>query len=291
MTQLLTPTSPIESASTPRADARLDIKVRRAPSGGVHRRVHEEAPLRSFWPHLEAGQPPTVMLGNASGGVLGGDRLAWSVEVGADTPLLVTGQAAEKFYRAASMETASLDVALRVEDRGWLEWLPKGSIVFDGARMRRETRIEVRGSGRCLAGEVLVLGRVARGEAWRRGFVRDAWSVSLDGRLAWFDALRLDDAVDDLEDLARTPAALGGATTIATCVLVAADASRWVEPAREALEDAPDVRCGVSALPGVLVARILGAIPLAVRGAWERCVRALRAAGGWPSTLPRVATV
>jgi len=279
-----------------RVDARLDIVVTRDHSrptqtSSVSRRVYEAAPLRSFWPHREPGHPAATVLGNASGGVLGGDHLAYSIRAGRNAALTVTSQAAEKFYRAASLDEATLDVALTVDDGGWLEWLPKGSIVFDGARLRRATSIEVAATGRCLAGEVLVLGRVARGERWRRGLVRDRWSVRIDGRIAWVDAFHLDDARDDVDLLVHIPAALGGATTIATCVLVSPDAADWVEPAREALAAAPRARCGATALPGILIARVIGEQPIDVRTAWERCVSRLREAGGWPTSLPHVARV
>lgn len=281
--------------SRPRTAARLEIEVEaRDVDASLRRRVFEEAPLRVLWPHAEIGQPSVAVLANTSGGVVGGDHLDLSVHVRQGAALAVTGQAAEKIYRASDAEVdTSIEVALRVEAGGWLEWLPRGSIVFDGARLRRSTAIDVASGGRCLAGEVLILGRVARGERWTHGSLLDAWRVRLDGRLAWFDALRLnEDSPGDIERAIVSAAGLGGATTVGTCVLVAADAAALLDEARAVLPAVPAVRCGVTALPGVLIARFLGELPAAVRAAWTSYWRALRRlANRWPEQLPRSALV
>jgi len=63
-------------------------------------------------PRARAGAVPEVVFVNTSGGVTGGDRIAWGLEAGAGAALVATSQAAERVYRsaggAARIETRSL---------------------------------------------------------------------------------------------------------------------------------------------------------------------------------------
>ncbi len=53
----------------------------------------------------------------------------------------------------------------RVDD-GALEWLPQETIVFDGARARSTTQVELAGDARFLGWEIACLGRPANGEGF-----------------------------------------------------------------------------------------------------------------------------
>ncbi len=80
----------------------------------------------------------TAVLINSSGGVTGGDSLAWRAESGAGARLTVTTQACEKLYRAASGEPpARIEARLMVSAGARLDWLPQESILFDGASAER----------------------------------------------------------------------------------------------------------------------------------------------------------
>src|SRR3546814_6908500 len=66
-------------------------------------------------------------------------------------------------------------------------------ILFDGARLRRDIRIDLDGGeARLLAGDITVFGRIARGERFGHGLLADRWKLRRDGRLLGADALRLD---------------------------------------------------------------------------------------------------
>lgn len=260
---------------------------------GGRRTVLEEAPLRAFWPLPDAAEPPAVVLGNASGGILGGDDLSTSITAEAGAALFVTGQAAEKAHRAAGAETAEVRQQFSAGTGSWLECYPRGLILYDGSRLRRRTTIEVAPGGCCLAGEVLLLGRIARGEHWRHGRVHDTWELRRAGRTTWVDALLLDgDSPAALDRALTAPAGLGGAQVLATALLAADEAPSLLASARALLPAIDGVRHGVTALPGLLLARFLGASPLAVRIAFNQFWIGLRAlAGNWPARLPRPALV
>jgi urease accessory protein len=225
-----------------------------------------------------------------SGGLVGGDVLRIRVRAGPGAAALVTTQAAEKVYRSAGADVR-LDVALEAGAGAWLEWLPQETILFDGARLRRRTTLDLAPGARCLAAEAVVFGRVARGETLTRGLLHDAWTVRRDGRPVWCDATRLD---GDLPARLAAPAGFGGARAAATLVYAAADAGAWLAPARELIAAAggdggDGLRGGVTLLPGLLVARWLATDPARLRraaGAFWAAVR--HRAAGLPARLPGI---
>ncbi|HYG90259.1 MAG TPA: urease accessory protein UreD [Azospirillum sp.] len=248
------------------------------------REVYHTDPLRLLFPTPASGDPPTAVVVTTSGGLVGGDRLEIAAAVGEGAAALVTAQAAEKVYRSTGADVR-FDVTLSVGDGGWLEWLPQETILFDGARLRRTTSVEASGSGRLLAGELLVFGRIARGERFNRGLARDAWEVRRDGRLVWADALHLD---GDVAAVLDHPAGFAGATAYGTIVYVGGDAAERLEFARTLLENAAPY-AGATVLGDVLVIRLLGRDAQRLRGDFGRVWAALRAElAGLPARLPRL---
>jgi urease accessory protein len=245
-------------------------------------------PLRVVFPNRVRGDVPAGTLVTTSGGLVGGDRLDISVAVQERGRALVLGQAAEKIYRSTGADTA-IEVMLTVGADGWLEWLPQETILFDRARLRRRTIAEVAPGARLLAGEMLVFGRTAMGEAMTDGFVRDAWGVRRGNRLVWADALQLDERLAD--DLAAT-AGLGSALAFASLVYVADDAIDRLATARGLLDELAipsGLRTGATCLGDVLVVRWLGNESLPLRNAFGAFWAAFRAAAGaLPAALPRL---
>jgi urease accessory protein len=258
-----------------------------AADGGVSRlaTLEQRTPLRVLFPQPPAGDPPTAALVTTSGGLVGGDRLDVEVAVGDGAAALVIGQAAEKVYRSLGSD-CRVAVTLDVGAGGWLEWLPQETILFEGARLRRQTTLDIAGGGRALAGEMLVFGRVARGETMTYGLVRDAWTVRCGGRLVWADALHMDSG--DIADCLAAPAGFGGARAAATAVYAGPDAAERLELAWS-LAGHEDVRAGASLCGPVLVMRWLGADPAAVRAAFGNFWTGFRSAvADLPSRLPRL---
>ncbi|MFN8927410.1 MAG: urease accessory protein UreD, partial [Rhodospirillales bacterium] len=129
-----------------------------------------------LFPTPAKGDPTTAVVATTSGGIVGGDRMAVTATAGDGARALVTMQAAEKVYRSAGPD-ATVDVRLSAGVGAWLEWLPQETILFEGARLRRTTRVDLAADACALAGEMIVLGRIARGERLATGLVRDAGEV------------------------------------------------------------------------------------------------------------------
>ena len=246
------------------------------------RHLFQSTPMRVLFPTPEPGEPPLAALVNTAGGLAGGDALRLEVVLESEARATLTTPAAEKLYRSLGPDTR-VGTALRLGAGSTLEWLPQETILFDGARLDRRLDAWLEPGARLLAAEMLVFGRAARGERFRRGFLRDGWRLRRGGMLLWADALRLDDPAAALEDRFG----LDGAGAFATLLLAADDAAALLPALREACGP-----LGAATLPrpGVLLARWLGpATPL--RAAIGGAITAMRAAAlGLPPRLPRLWT-
>ena len=156
-----------------------------AKTGDVTRLAHlyQRDPLRVLFPTPEADDIPVAVLLTTSGGLVAGDRLAISARLDDGAAAHVTAASAEKIYRSTGATTA-ITQQLTAGEGAWLEYLPPETILFDGARLRRETRIELAPGAGFLGGGILVFGRHARGERLTHGLVHERWEVWRDGALA-----------------------------------------------------------------------------------------------------------
>lgn len=274
--------------TSPRLTIHGSAEIRFEHRDGATRlaRLFHHDPLRVLFPNPRSDDVALGTLVTTSGGLVGGDRLDISLSVGPDAATMVTTQAAEKVYRSNGPDV-HVTTDLRVGDDAWMEWLPQEAILFDGARLRRTTSLDVTGSGRAMAGELLVFGRTAHGERFTRGLARDAWEVRRDGRLIWADALHLD---GDITGILDHPGCFGGAAAYGTILYAAPDAERHLNAARTLLETVtPGVRAAATCFDGLLVIRWIGDPAHHLRQAYARFWSAFRShAAGLPARLPRL---
>jgi len=252
-----------------------------ALKGGATRLNHlyERNPLRVLFP---GGDLPTAAIVTTSGGLVAGDRIDVRVSIEPGAAAHVTGSAAEKIYRSTGATTV-IDQRLDVGDGARLEVLPPETILFDRARLRRATAVELGGEARFLGGGIIVFGRRARGEVFTHGLLRDVWEVRRGGRLVWGDALHVE---GDVASVMEDPACFDGAAACATLILAAPEAAGLGEAARE-VQGRSGVRAGVTFVNGLLVARWLGADAMVLRRAYADLACHLRAAAmGLPPRLP-----
>jgi urease accessory protein len=182
-----------------------------------------------MFPQVGRGGTEEAVLINTSGGVAGGDRLDTAVTALAHASITLTSQAAEKIYRALD-EPARISTALTVDRTARLAWCPQETIVFNQARVRRETQIALSSGAELLALEWFVLGRAARGETVASGHVVDNWRVEKDGRLVWADSLRI---TDDVFPHLRRTALLADCPAVATLVYFGPELERRLECLRD----------------------------------------------------------
>jgi urease accessory protein len=262
-------------------DGLLRVRFERRSGATALADLHQKPPLRMLFPRVDDPLPLAVCA-NTAGGLVGGDHAFVEITAGPDTALTITAQAAEKVYRSLGADTVIAN-HVRAGRGAWLEWLPQETIIFDRARLRRTMRIDVEDDARVLAGEILVFGRIARGECVTTGLVRDAWEIRRDGKLLWADALHVD---GDIAAVLANPACFGNARAYATMLHVGPDGPALVEGLREhGLQAEGAATC----VGPVLIARWLSPDPMAVRrgfGAAWSFVR--QRARGLPAQLPRI---
>jgi urease accessory protein len=249
--------------------------------------LDQRAPLRVLFPEPHDPGVPLAVLVTTSGGLVGGDVLDVAISAGAGAAALVTTQAAEKVYRSEGA-ACEMRVALEAGAGAWLEWLPNETIVFDAAKLRRRTTVSLAADARLLAGEIVVLGRLARGERFTSGTIHDAWEIRRDGRLVWTDAFRLD---EDLAQAQASPGGLAGAGALATIVFAGEVAERLSGPLAALAERLTnvDLRVGTTRMGAVLLTRLLAQDPRALRGAFAELWAYLRGeAGPLSPRLPRL---
>ncbi|UPY37637.1 urease accessory protein UreD [Sediminicoccus sp. KRV36] len=241
-------------------------------------RLSQASPLRILFPTPEPGAPLEAALVNVAGGLAGGDSLAVTLALRAGARAQITTPAAEKIYRSLG-DTSGIATRIAVAADAVLEFLPQEAILFDGARLNRGMEARVAPGGTLLAAESVVLGRIARGEVWRHGSLRDSWRLYQGERLIWADALHLEATTRHAEF------GLDGADSLGMILLLAENAAAHRELARE-------LTAGAASLvrPGLLLLRFLGSAG-GVRGAMAEAIPALRAAAlGLPPRLPRLWT-
>jgi urease accessory protein len=269
---------PQAAPGSPGKDGRLELTFARTAEGTRLVRDFAQAPF-----HISGtldvdpiDDAATVVVQSPTGGIAQGDRREVTVEVGPDAIAHVGTSASTKVY---SMECnyARTDVSLRVDAGGHLEYLPEPTILHPDSRYCESVTLEVAADATAVLGEIVVPGRLARGEAF--DFDRYYGRTEVrgpDGLLA-ADAVHLDPEARD----PQVQGVLGDASVVGTTLVVAPghDEDRLSDAIHDALHpdhveagEHPDLQTGATALPngaGVLV-RAVGETSDPVRHALRR---------------------
>jgi urease accessory protein len=235
-----------------RVSARGELGVLLADGRTRIDRLYQEGAAKIRMPRAQA-DPLEAVLINTAGGLTGGDRLDWSVSVGAGASAMVTTQTCEKIYRASS-GTAELGCSMTVGAGGRLAWLPQETIVFDNSAFARRIEIDLAPGAEALVVEATVFGRRAMGETVRRARFADRWRVRREGRLVHAEDFVV--GPHAARQLAAT-AALGEATCMATILLLAAEPERLVDDIRAMLGATGGASAWQVAGSGKLLARLV----------------------------------
>jgi urease accessory protein len=267
-----------------RGDGRVEITLSAATGVSRLKHLYQKDPCRALFPEPPTGDLVTAVIATTSGGITGGDRLRIDLSVREAAAAVVTTQAAEKVYRSLG-DDCRVDIRVTGDSGTWLEWIPQETILFDQARLRRSTTIEAQPGAMIMAGDQLVFGRLAHGEIFKSGYLRDSWQVMCNGRLVWTDALRLD---GNVTSVMTDTAGFAGMVSVATFIYVADDACGHLEVARDLLAGC-QARWGATCVNSVLIVRFLSSDPRALRVAFGEFWAGFRQrVRGLPPNLPRV---
>jgi len=225
-------------------------------------------------PHPEA---ETVFVQSPTGGVAQGDRHDVTITVEPDAVAHVSTQSSTK-VQEMERNYAAADTTLSVGAGGHLDHVPEPTILHADARFCRETTLELGADATAVVSDVVVPGRLARGE--RFDFERYLSRLRVTGPdgLLFEDTTHLTPAETD----PTTPGVLGEFTVYGTAFVVAPgrDVAALSDTLHEVVTAEP-ARAGATELPngaGVAV-RALGdrAEPVeeTLHAAWDRARRAL----------------
>jgi urease accessory protein len=258
--------------------ARLDLAVRLDSEQRCVVHAAHEGPLRVLKTlHPEGPSIAHQVLVHPPGGIVGGDRLAITLQLQPRAHAVITTPGATRFYRSAG-EAGVQHVRATLQEGARLEWLPLEAIAHSGCIAENHAQFELTGGAEMIGWDVLALGLPASGEAFTAG--RFTQHLELPG--VWLERGVIDSA--DAR-LLQSPLGLAGRSTLLTLWFACGQPmatpriDAMVDAARERMpaHDADAVVAGVTALQQrVIVLRALAhrvepamALAQAVRAAWR----------------------
>ena len=273
---------------SPSWHAELHLGFARAGERTVLRENRHRGPLRvqkALYPEGDAVCQAIVL--HPPSGIAGGDQLAISAEVDAGAHAQLTTPGAGKWYRSGGAE-ASQCIDFTVGEGATLEWLPQETIVFDGAQARMETRVSLAADSRYIGWDILCLGRAASGERFEKGEISLFFRVDRGNQPIWLERGQM--AGND--PMLSSPAGWAGHSVCGTLLCsfpeLPQHAAALLE-AQRAIAPAEVAQHGITALPGVLIARYLGDNSEAARLWFAELWKILRpACCGRPAVIPRI---
>lgn len=245
-----------EPAAAQQAHGLLRLRFERAAdSERMTLTFCEQRPPLKVVRAFEAGDGAALVhLHNLSGGVLGGDKLELSVEIGEGARAQLTTTGATRLYRSRrEMPAAFQRQRFEVCEGALLEYLPDELIPFAGSRYRQATSIELCEGAGLFWWEVVAPGRTARGEL----FEYDSLQLSLNLNARGLPLAHERIALDPVRRPPQSPARLGPYLYFATFYVcqVGVSGPRWLQLEGELSELAQRLSrptqtlWGVSALP------------------------------------------
>lgn len=182
------------------------------------RQLYQEGAAKLRMPRHDRFGLEAILI-NTAGGLTGGDRLEWRLDIGDGASLTATTQANEKAYRSAGGEAQAV-TRVTLGRGARLAWLPQETILYDGSRLLRRLEVELGEGSQALMVEAVVLGRKAHGERLDDIRFRDDWRIRAGPSLIHAEAIRLG---PELARQAGGAALLAGAGAFATVLLVGAE--------------------------------------------------------------------
>jgi urease accessory protein len=153
-------------------------------------RCSTRSPLRVLVPR-HRDRSAWAFLATYGGGLVAGDRIDVTIEVGPGAVAMVATQAETKVYRSPSGSACTQVIRAHVARGGALVLIPDPISPFAGARYVQEQQFEVDEGASLLYLDALVAGRTARGERWAFDDYRSRTELRVRGTLLLGDALVL----------------------------------------------------------------------------------------------------
>ncbi|MEO1820769.1 urease accessory protein UreD [Pseudomonas sp.] len=196
-------------------------------------------------PHMYILHPP--------GGLVSGDNLRLQADMQEDACAVLTTPSSGKFYRARDNGTLQVQHnRFTLAAGSSLEYLPQDTIAFEGCNARMITRIDLAADARCVAWDLLCLGRPAAGEGFSYGQVDQRLDVWRDGRPIYIERNQFIGG----DPLLAARWGLGGCGVSGTWLATVQLDRQQMDDLRESLTDCPEL--ALTQRNGLLIGRYLG---------------------------------
>ena len=225
-------------------------------------------------PHPDA---ETVFVQSPTGGIAQGDRHDVRIEVGPDAIAHVSTQSSTK-VQSMDCNYAAAETTLSVAAAGHLDYVPEPTILHADSRYVQTTTLDLAPGATAILSEVVVPGRLARGECFDFERYRSQIRGRRSEEVLFEDSTEITPADDD----PTAPGALGEFTVYGTTFVVAPDrdTETMSDDVHAVVRDG-DARAGATELPngaGVAV-RALGdraeTVQATLYDAWNHARQAL----------------
>lgn len=163
-------------------EAQLSLLFDLSGAKTILRNKQHKGPLlvqRPFYP--EGDNTCHVYIIHPPGGVVGGDILNIDIKTGSGTHALITTPAAGKFYRSSGA-FARQDQVIKISSNAILEWLPQETIIYNGAKSKISTRVELDEGAHFLGWEITCLGLPTSSQKFTDGVLRQHFEVWQQGK-------------------------------------------------------------------------------------------------------------
>jgi urease accessory protein len=235
--------------------AELDLSFVRRDDRTVLSRNQHRGPLqvqKALYP--EGPETCHIAILHPPGGVAAGDELHVRACLNRQSRALLTTPGATKWYRSEA-GLASQQLHFLLGEGAVLEWLPRESILFDGANISMKLDVELGLHARYFGWEILSFGRRASGESWDHGRLNMQTNVRGADGLLWSEAAD----IDARSGFGASPAGLSGLTVCGTFVVAGCEVDApLLRACREVTPRGDESSTGITRVPGVLIARYLG---------------------------------
>jgi urease accessory protein len=278
-----------------------ELRFSCAADGRTQHQGGTTAPLRVQRPFGRADGRCELPLLHTAGGLVGGDQLNITAQLGPGSRVLLTSVAAQKVYGSIGRSRVSpagawarQELSFKVGAGADLEWLPQDLVLFANGLYEQRTRVWLASGASWLGAEVVRLGRTAAAETLGEGRWRCLLEIEREGPNGegghWELVDRLELGGEGLlqgHGMAAEPV-FGSLVWAAPQPLAAAALAKLLAACRADRGDLPgELACG--ALEQGLVARYRGPSSQAARTWFTRLWARIRAANRLaPPERPRV---
>lgn len=251
------------------------VDLRRVGRKTTITRIRACNPLKLLAPRRE-DQSAWIIASSFGGGLVSGDRIDLSVNLGSGASAYMGTQASTKIYRSSQGQGASQAMRVTIDHEGLLVLAPDPVTCYRDAAYDQSQRFDLVGSASLVLLDWLTAGRIASGERWTMRRYRCQNDVYIDGDHVYADATLLSDTFGPIDAMFR----VGPYNCLATMVVVG---NRLKGIARQFVDDVEAIPLGdnlpmissASEFDGGTVVRVASTSTSSVKGFLQNRIRQL----------------